>query len=322
MASKEASIIGRWLAVAMLWGILASRRAPEHFDGGRQRPWVRHDLLEEFAVPAVNGLYLLRRQLATGLALGEADNETPARPDVAVEPVTGHAHTHLAEGALPGEHVGVDGIDERAVQVEDSAACITVAALPWFTGIVPQPDDRLVAAVMLEAEHAHAGGAAEKYTPGRRRQTAPAGRDHSYDVAARECQHVAIDTVYSGDEAFSAHCHVFGRFTARAAITIEFPAGLLFQDVAGQLSLEAAVVPLDQVMIDFRADSEAGQLTSFRGTPQGTGEHAGKGEPSQSLTQLACMLLPMFIQSQIGSTRVLMGVCPGRVAVTSEKEFG
>jgi hypothetical protein len=42
---------------------------------------------------------------------------------------------------------------------------------------------------------------------------------------------------------------------------------------------------------------------------------------AQSLAQLARMLLPTFIQRQIGSTRVLMGISPGRVAVSGEIEF-
>jgi hypothetical protein len=50
-----------------------------------------HELAEEITVPSVEGLCLLRRQLVTDLALGVADDERPARPDVAVQAVTVHS---------------------------------------------------------------------------------------------------------------------------------------------------------------------------------------------------------------------------------------
>src|SRR5262249_40127223 len=56
------------------------------------------------------------------------------------------------------------------------------------------------------------------------------------------------------------------------------------------------------------------------GTEQGTSENADKGEPAQPLADLTRVLLPAFIQRQVGSTRVLVGVGPGCVAVPGEVE--
>src|SRR5258707_12327652 len=117
---------------------------------------------------------------------------------------------------------------------------------------------------MLKAEHAHRSGIAEEETPRGWRQAEPAGRDHPNDVAAGECQHVAGAAVFPGDEAVGPQGDVCWRFALGTAIAVEFPAGLLLQDVAGQLSLEAAVVPLDQVAINFRADTGAGHRMSSR----------------------------------------------------------
>jgi hypothetical protein len=50
--------------------------------------------------------------------LSVADNELPARADVAVEAVSVQLHAHLAKRSLPGEHVGVDGIHQRSIQVK------------------------------------------------------------------------------------------------------------------------------------------------------------------------------------------------------------
>src|SRR5262245_17064701 len=116
----------------------------------------------------------------------------------------------------------------------------------------------------------------------------------------------------------SARGDLLRRFAVRAAVAEQLPTWPVFQDVAGKRPLPAAVVPLDEVGIDLGDCSKAGQYTRFRGTPQGTGEHADEGEPPQSLTQLTRMLLAAFIQRQVGSTRVLVGVRPCRIAVTGE----
>src|SRR5262249_3250995 len=118
---------------------------------------------------------------------------------------------------------------------------------------------------MLKAEHAHRSGIAEEETPCGRRQAEPAGRDHPDDVSAGECQHVAGAAVYPGDEAVGPHGDVCWRFALGTAVAIEFPAGPLLQHVAGQLSIEAPVLPLIQLVTDFRADTEAGQFARLRG---------------------------------------------------------
>ena len=65
--------------IAGLWqGVRESARVvqdTEHLDGAGQWPGAWHDLPEEFAMSAVDGLVLLCRQLVTGFALGEADDE-------------------------------------------------------------------------------------------------------------------------------------------------------------------------------------------------------------------------------------------------------
>src|SRR4051795_832286 len=100
----------------------------------------------------------------------------------------------------------------------------TRTSYPRFTDVVPQPDDRLVAAVVLEAEHPHAGRVAEEEPPGRRRHAEPAGRDHPDDVATRKRQHVAGEAVDPGEEAVGPDGDVFGRFAVGAAVAVEFPA--------------------------------------------------------------------------------------------------
>src|SRR5262249_17285876 len=123
-----------------------------------------------------------------------------------------------------------------------------------------------------------------------------------------------------GDEAIRAGSNVFRRFTLRTAIAIEFPAGPLFQHVACRFPLKAPVVPLDQIVIDCRARAEAGQLTGLRGPLERTAENAGEGKLPQPLTQVPRMLLASLIQRKVSSTRVLVRVGPGRVAMPGEIE--
>src|SRR5262249_25055039 len=148
------------------------------------------------------------------------------------------------------------------------------ASLPRFTDVVPQPDDWFVAAIVFKAKHTDAGGTTEEHPSRGRRQAVPACGNHPDDVAAGKRQYVAGDAVYPLDEAVGSSCNVFGRFAPGATIAVEFPAGLVLQDVTGKRSLQVAVVPFDEVSIDFRYRSKAGQFTCLRSTLQGTGEHA------------------------------------------------
>jgi hypothetical protein len=120
----------------------------------------------------------------------------------------------------------------------------------------------------------------------------------------------------------SARGDLLRGFAVRAAVAEQLPTRSVFLDVAGKRPLPAAVVPFDEVGIDLGDCPKARQFTRLRGTLQGTGEHADKGESPQSLTQLTRMLLAAFIQRQVGSTRVLVGVRPRRIAMPGEVELG
>ena len=77
-----------------------------------------------------------------------------------------------------------------------------------------------------------------------------------------------------------------------------------------------------QVGIDFR-DEPPPKLANWQ-----VSRHVCKGlvktrqrKPPQPLAQLASVLLATFIQRQIGSAGVLVGVGPGRVTVPGEVEL-
>src|SRR5262249_45213666 len=108
----------------------------------------------------------------------------------------------------------------------------TGCSLPRLTDVIPQPDDRLIAVFVLEAEHAHAGGATEEHPSGGGGHAVPAGRDHPDDVAAGERQHVARHAVNPGNEAVGARGDLLRRVVVRATVAEQLPTRPVFQDVA------------------------------------------------------------------------------------------
>src|SRR5439155_20593450 len=76
-------------------------------------------LAEELAVPALDRLRLGLAQRPPHLAPDRADEEPAAHADAAVDLPAVDRHPGLVERPLPREHVRVDGVGERAVEVED-----------------------------------------------------------------------------------------------------------------------------------------------------------------------------------------------------------
>src|SRR5262249_10230987 len=152
--------------------------------------------------------------------------------------------------------------------------------------VVPQADDGFLTAIVLEAEYSDTGWAAKEIASGGWRQTEPAGRDHPGDVGAGEGQDVTLDGTYTGDEPGGASGKIKWRFALGAAVAEHFPAGPFLQDLPGQLPLQTAVIPLQQVGIHLRDFPEAGQRARSRSSLQRAGEHASKGKPLQPRAEL------------------------------------
>ena len=87
----------------------------------RQRaPLVRGQQLAEQAVVDVLQLArLLVGEVVPDLAADRAREQAAAHPDLAVDAPAVDRQAVLMEGLLPGEDVGIDGVDEGSVEVED-----------------------------------------------------------------------------------------------------------------------------------------------------------------------------------------------------------
>ena len=80
-------------------------------------------------------------------------------------------------------------------------------------------------------------------------------------MAAGKEQYIAVQGLQPSDDAVGAAANLGWAFAARAAIAEKLPVRPLFQNSSGFLSLVGAVVPLDQVRVDYGDLAEAGQLT-------------------------------------------------------------
>ena len=82
-------------------------------------------------MPAVDRLGLVCGQCAPRITLGVPDDKFPARPDAAVQPEAVRGHADFRNRPLPGQHVGVDGIDQRPVQVEKQGTHVRSLFAGW-----------------------------------------------------------------------------------------------------------------------------------------------------------------------------------------------
>ena len=76
-------------------------------------------------------------------------------------------------------------------------------------------------------------------------------------------------------------------------------------DVNSTATLVLAIVPFDQIPVDFSDSSKAGQLTGAPGTLQRAGKHLGKTQSMQPFLEPARIALATFCERQVGKARVL-----------------
>ena len=98
----------------------------EQLHGAGQRPPLRQQLAEQDAVTLLDRLCLLVGQWTAGLAGDGSREQAAAHPDAPVDAPALDREADLGQGALPGEHVGVDGVDERPVEIEAGRTLLSV----------------------------------------------------------------------------------------------------------------------------------------------------------------------------------------------------
>ena len=98
------------------------RRCAQQLDRAGQRPALGEQVAVELAVPALDFLDVGVFEGPTQLAREGAGEEAAAHADPAMDAPALDRHPGLRQGALPGEDVGIDRVDEGSVEVEDQGA--------------------------------------------------------------------------------------------------------------------------------------------------------------------------------------------------------
>jgi hypothetical protein len=95
-------------------------------------------------------------------------------------------------------------------------------------------------------------------------------------MAARKEQNISLDGTRASNDAVGPCTNLRWHFTSRATVAKQFPVWPLLEDVFRAAALILAVVPLDQVVIDFGHTREAGQFAGPGGALQRAGKYSGK----------------------------------------------
>jgi hypothetical protein len=111
----------------------------EQLDRARKRSALRQQLAEQLAVPLLHRLDLGVVERTAGLASDRAGEQAAAHADPPVDPPAVDGDARLGERLLPGEHVGVDGVDERSVEIEDHR-CHSIVR--WPRALAARPSRR------------------------------------------------------------------------------------------------------------------------------------------------------------------------------------
>src|SRR5271169_973314 len=139
-----------------------------------------------------------------------------------------------------------------------------------MTAIVPKVDCGLGRFVLV-AQCAQARSAQQEVPAARRVETEPAGGEHPQEMPARKNQHVAFDRAHPAHDAVGPRAYLARRLSSGAAVTEELPVRALRMDLSRAAALVLAVIPFDQVGVDFGRGAKAGQFASPRRALQGTG---------------------------------------------------
>src|SRR5437867_3671541 len=128
-----------------------------------------------------------------------------------------------------------------------------------MAGIVPQPDHRLGRAIFVP-EYTYAGCVQCEKSPGGGFESKPTGSEHSQKMPARKNQNIASDRANAIHNLICPRGNMVRRFSAGAAVVEQMPFRALRVNFRRAEAFVPAVVPFDQVAVNFGARAEAGKF--------------------------------------------------------------
>src|SRR2546428_8070043 len=110
----------------------------------------------------------------------------------------------------------------------------------------------------MSVPHRTEAGRAEREVPACPRfEPKPAGSEHPENVPARKEQDVPPDLAHPTYHPVSPRSDLFGRLATRTAVAEQLPARALGVDFGAGATLVRAVVPFEEVRLDFGDGTEA-----------------------------------------------------------------
>src|SRR5437870_9673353 len=134
-----------------------------------------------------------------------------------------------------------------------------------MASVVPQPDYWLRQVVFV-AQRTQARCAQQEVSTERGIEPEPTSGEYSQEMRAGKNQHVAFDSAHPFHNSVCAHSNFVRRFPTRAAIAKELPIRTLLVNISAEAALIVAVVPFEQVPINFSHRSKTSQLAGPGGT--------------------------------------------------------
>src|SRR6516165_1019307 len=111
---------------------------------------------------------------------------------------------------------------------------------------------------MLIAQCAEAHSAQQEVPATRRVETEPTSGEHPQEMPARKNQNVTFDRTHPAHDAVGSRADLARRLSSGTAITEELPVRTLCMDFRRAAAFILAIVPLDQVEIDFGRTGKSG----------------------------------------------------------------
>ena len=96
-------------------------KSAQKLDGAGKRPALRQKLTEELTMPPLEALGLVRGQVAAKLPRDRTREQPAAHSDPPMNPPPIDRQLRLRQRPLPCEHVGIDGVDKGAIQIENQS---------------------------------------------------------------------------------------------------------------------------------------------------------------------------------------------------------
>jgi hypothetical protein len=141
-------------------------------------------------------------------------------------------------------------------------------------------------------------------------------------MPARKKQHVSRNRAHSGDNSVCAFTDLLGHFPSGRAVPKQVPIRALGADFDTSEAFILAIIPFDEIGIDFSNGPKPGQLACPARASQRTREHLHENQSLEASAEPPGGLLALDREWEVGESSVLASQGPSSFAVPSQINHG